>query len=121
MISSHVGGKTYRYPRVGVTMTDRDVVARVAELFGLSCYSIPPNGHPTSRKMQYRAIITGWAAAEWMRLLYPMLGARRQDQIGRVLAEYDAQEPTQKRRRRSCSEAAARRSRRPDGTFEKSA
>lgn len=109
MITNRVGGKAYRYPRVGVTMTDEDVVAKVAALFRLKCYKIAPNGHPTSKKMQYRAIITGWAAAEWMRRLYPLLGSRRQGQIAQVLAEYDAQEPTQKRRSRSCSEAAAAR------------
>jgi hypothetical protein len=32
-IPSHVGGQTYRYPRVGISMTDRDVIARVAPPF----------------------------------------------------------------------------------------
>jgi hypothetical protein len=119
MINSRVGGKVYRYPRIGVNMTDRDVVDRVGAMWGIKTFAWQPP--PPSKKTQYRVMISGWAAADWMRLLHPWLGIRRQFRITEILAEYDAQEPTQKRRSRSCSEAAAKRSRRADGTFERSA
>jgi len=118
IINSRVGGKTYRYPRIGVNMTDLDVIDRVGTMWGIKTFSWQPP--PPSKKRQHRVMISGWAAADWMRRLYPWLGDRRRQRIDRILAEYDAQEPTQKRRSRACSEAAAKRSRRLDGTFEKS-
>ncbi|NIK60774.1 LAGLIDADG family homing endonuclease [Kribbella shirazensis] len=106
-INSHVAGKIYRYPRVGVTMTDRDVVERVADMFGLKVTSIRPK--PPSKLMQYRFTLTGARAAQLMVDLRPMLGVRRQSQIDAVLAEYSMAEDTAVRRARSNREAALRR------------
>ncbi|MFD4428405.1 hypothetical protein, partial [Nocardia sp. NPDC058497] len=107
MIRSRVGGKVYRYPHIIVNMTDRDVIARVAGLFGGSVYDVPR--YIEGRKLAYRAQITGSGAAQWMKDLYPWLGKRRRSRIDEVLAEYRAQEPTQVRRQRACSEDAATR------------
>lgn len=109
MIRSCVGGKVYRYPKIVVNMTDRDVIERVADLFGGSVYDIPR--YIEGRKLQYRAQITGSGAAQWMNDLYPWLGDRRRERIDAVLAEYRAQEPTAVRRRRACAEAATQRRR----------
>ncbi|MGF0319389.1 hypothetical protein [Nocardia fluminea] len=99
--------KVYRYPQIVVNMTDRDVIVRVAGLFGGSVYDIPR--YVEGRKLSYRAQITGSGAAQWMMDLYPWLGERRRSRIDEVLAEYRAQEPTRIRRQRACSEAAAKR------------
>lgn len=99
--------KVYRYPQIVVNMTDRDVIVRVAGLFGGSVYDIPR--YVEGRKLSYRAQITGSGAAQWMMDLYPWLGERRRSRIDKVLAEYRAQEPTQVRRQRACSEAASKR------------
>ncbi|MFC9963614.1 hypothetical protein ACFVH4_05135 [Nocardia ignorata] len=107
MIKCHVGGKVYRYPKIVVNMTDRDIISRVADLFGGSVYDMPR--YIEGRKAQYRAQITGSGAARWMQDLYPWLGERRRTRIDAVLTEYLGQEPTRVRRRRSCSEAAANR------------
>jgi hypothetical protein len=107
MIKSHVGGKMYRYPRVGVTMTDRDVIERVAAMFGQKVTTVRPG--PRSRLMQYRFTLTGARAAQLMVDLRPMLGARRQARIDEVLSEYSTVEDTNVRRSRSNREAALRR------------
>jgi len=125
MTKNHVGGKTYRYPRVGVSMTDKDVIDRVGALWGIKTYALPRYSNEgreiPSYKAAYRVMIHGWAAAEWMRLMFPLMGTRRQARITEVLAEWDAREPTQARRSRSCSAAAAKRQRHLDGTFKVSA
>jgi len=114
MITSHAGGKSYRYPKIVVSMTDFDIVERVAKLFGTSVYVIPliPN-----RKQQWRAQISGHGAVEWMTRLYPWLGARRRTRIDQVLAEYEEIEPTYVRRQRSCAVAASSRRRDNQGRF----
>jgi hypothetical protein len=119
MITDWTGGKVYRYPRIGVGMTDKDVIDRISPIFGNKTHTIPAPGNSHGYLTAYRAIIVGRSAAEWMRTLYPLMGQRRKHQIDTTLAEYDAIEPTSVRRSRSCSEAAAKRQRNPDGTFKK--
>jgi hypothetical protein len=109
MIRSRVGGKVYRYPRVGVTMTDRDVIDRVAAMFDTKVYAVKPG--PQSNLESYRFTLVGTRAAELMVALRPWMGGRRQAKIDATLAEYGAIETTQVRRSRSCSEAAAKRQR----------
>lgn len=121
MITSRDGGqygghKRYRYPKIVVNMTDRDVIDRVSAMFGNSTYKMPPARNYPDRKQQWRAQISGVGAAEWMRRLYPWLGERRRAKIDEVLAEYGAIESTEVRRRRACQEAAANR-RRVNGQF----
>jgi len=115
MCRCRVGGKVYRYPKIVVGMTDRDVVERAGRLLGNNkTYPMPKQPR---RKQAWRVAVTGWKAAELMRSMRPWLGERRREAVDAVLAEYDAQEPTQARRKRACSEAAALRERRADGTF----
>lgn len=109
MYRNHVGGRVYRYPKVAVNMTDEDIIERVAALFGTKVYVMPQ--YVEGRKQQWRAHATGSNAAAWMRRLYPLLGQRRRARIDEVLAEYDACEPTDDRRRKSCKEATLRRER----------
>jgi hypothetical protein len=84
-ITNWVGGKAYRYPRVGVSMTDRDVVARVAALWSVSVNVVRPAG--ASKKTIYRALISGKRAVQWMEQLHPCMGSRRRMQIDQALKE----------------------------------
>lgn len=119
MTRCYVGGREYRYPKITVNMTDRDVVERAAKLLGGNkIYPLPPSKQGI-RKPAFRASVTGWKAAELMKDLYLWMGERRKLAIDNILMEYQAREPTQVRRSRSCSTAATQRSRRADGTFEK--
>jgi hypothetical protein len=115
MIKNHVGGKVYRYPRIGVSMTDKDVIDRVGALWGVKTFILQPA--ISGRKTQYRVTVSGGSAATWMRDLLPWMGARRSRRITEILAEYDAREPVQVRRARACSKAVAGRPRYEDGTF----
>lgn len=70
-------------PRITVSMTDRDVVARVASLFGVSASN--PFKHKNPKwKPFYLATLKGTRAVELMGLLRPLMGERRQGQIDRA-------------------------------------
>lgn len=108
-INSRVAGRVYRYPRVGVTMSDQDVVQRVADLFGTRVTKVKPG--PQSNLPTYRFTLVGSRAAEVMGRLRSWLGQRRRRQIDAALAEYAQREPANERRRRWSAEAAAARPR----------
>lgn len=101
-----VGGKVYFYPRVVVTMTDRDVIDRVASLFETNTYCLPEK---SDRKDQYRAQVNGSRAATLMEMLLLHMGERRSSKIKEILLEYGEIEPTNVRRSRSCSIAQKQR------------
>lgn len=86
--------------RVTVQMTDRDVVEKVAVMFGDKAVlrAVPRNSR---WKTTYRTTVTGRAAADLMRRLYPHMGVRRRAQIDRVLAEYVYREPGEASRKLS--------------------
>lgn len=98
-------GKTYRYARVGVSMTDRDVVERAAGLMGARVVRLKP-ATPT-RLTPFRVNLQGQRAVALMRLLRPHLGERRRQQIDRILA-YEAARPDPNAARREWSSTAAR-------------
>lgn len=114
-IINRVAGRAYRYPRIGVNMTDADVIGRVASLWGVSVYVMRPAG--LSKKTAYRTIILGSRAAIWMRQLYPFMGARRREQIDRALAEWEALPDANEPRREWSSIAARSRTRDGNGVF----
>lgn len=119
MARCHKDGKVYLYPKIVVGMTDRDVIERAALLLGGNkVYPIPFEKRGRAKKQQYRAAVSGWKAAALMRQMRPWLGERRGMAVDRLLTEWDARELTEIRRRQSCSEAAAKRKRRSNGTFE---
>jgi hypothetical protein len=106
LIPNKVGGKTYRYARVGVTMTDSDVVERAARLMDARVMRLRPAG--VSRLPQFRAQVQGQRAVALMRLLYPHLGERRRTQIDAVL-DFEAMRPDPNQARREWSSGAANR------------
>jgi hypothetical protein len=108
LIQSKVKGKTYRYARVGLSMTDRDVVERAAALMHASVISLKPTATSVSRLPFFRAHVIGRRAVSLMMVLRPHLGVRRQAQIDKVLA-YEATRLDPNEARRRWSSAAAKR------------
>jgi hypothetical protein len=104
LVPSKVKGKTYRYARIGVSMTDGDVVERAAQLMGASVLNLRPTG--ASKLPYFRAQVMGQHAVALMEILRPHLGKRRQAQIDKVLA-YEAARPDPDEARRRWSSIAA--------------
>lgn len=73
-----------RYPRIRVGMIDRDVVGRVATLFG-SSIRLTLRSAPNSPI--WHAEVQGPRAAAVMRAVLPFMGARRSAKIAEILAE----------------------------------
>ena len=74
-------GERYgRRPIVRVQMTDRDVVARVAAMWGVA---VVPGGKQRFEhyKPTFIAKVSGDRGADWMRRLRPLTGERRRVQI----------------------------------------
>ena len=75
-----------RYPVLALQMTDEDVVARVATMFGRKL------GRWQSRHAREQPVflvrITGAKAVAWMTTLRPLMGERRRAQIDRAVASH---------------------------------
>lgn len=76
-----------RYPVVALQMTDEDVVARVAAMFGRK----PGRWQPREIRHQETHLvrITGAKAVAWMLALRPLMGQRRRMQIDRAVASHE--------------------------------
>jgi hypothetical protein len=76
-----------RRPVLQVSMTDEDVVARAAAMFGRKV----GRWQSPNREWQptYIVRVTGGKAVAWMTALRPLMGVRRRTQIDRALASYD--------------------------------
>ncbi len=69
---------------ISVQMTDSDIIARIAKVFGVSfCKCRPQASHHRS---SFRVSVSGRKAAMWMVRLRPLMGVRRQGQIDAALA-----------------------------------
>lgn len=107
LVNNRVNGNLYRYARIGLTMTDRDVVERVACYFNRRMRANKPS-KPGGRP-QFRITLQGSRAIELMKILHPHMGERRRKQIDDVLAfEALRPNPNQGRREWSTQEAASR-------------
>lgn len=74
-------------PRIRVSSTDLDVVIRAASIMG--CVSVNYMTRPTNgNKLAYATGISGERAVMWMKVLLPMMGVRRQEQIDQCLDKY---------------------------------
>lgn len=85
------GGPIKKTPRIRVQlrMIDEDVVRRAAALMeDATVYSYP--GEQYGRQRSYLCMPTGYKAARIMRLILPVMGRRRQEQITTVLLRWDA-------------------------------
>jgi DNA invertase Pin-like site-specific DNA recombinase len=74
------------HPLIALTMTDEEIVARVAQLFSHAYTHIPPK--KSSWKASYKFTIRSSPAAKLMKQLYPIMGIRRQRQITHALSDY---------------------------------
>lgn len=74
-------GNVYPYPAVSVHMSDEEVVARVARIWGVKHCQMKSNPGVVT----FQACITGSKALELMLQMKPMLGTRRQGQIDLAL------------------------------------
>jgi hypothetical protein len=72
---------------LALQMTDEDVVARVAAMFGRKVGNWQPR--ETRWQATYLVRITGAKAVAWMIALRPLMGRRRRMQIDRAVASYD--------------------------------
>ena len=74
-------------PTVRVQMTDRDVVARVAKLFGDRAVTrvSPQKSH---HRESFIAQVQGYTAVRYMVLLRPLMGDRRRERIDAILSSY---------------------------------
>ena len=71
-------------------MTDADVIARVAALWGVAYHEVRRNRSlAMGWKPNYFVTLRGKPAAELMERLMPFMGQRRRGQIERALASYD--------------------------------
>lgn len=104
VIKSTVNGKSYYYPRIHIRMTDKDVVERVAEMWGNSVQAIKPG--PQSHLTSYGTQISGSRAVEWMMVIRPYMGKRKKEQIASAIEAHE-QKPDANELRRSWSSASA--------------
>src|ERR1051326_8477070 len=100
VVTSTTNGKKYRYPKIAVGMTDRDVIERAAVLLGGN-QVIPLSPSKPGYKPKFLAVVSGWAAAELMRQMRPWVGSRRGAASDRRLAEYYPRKLAWARRRRA--------------------
>lgn len=82
--------------RIALAMTDKDVVERVRDLFGVQVLHTrqPKEAH---WKVSYQTLISGIKAMTLMLKLQPLMGERRQQQIQAALESHS---PTYKKDRR---------------------
>jgi len=69
--------------RLAITMTDRDVLERLAAYWAAS---IQPKAPAPRRKPAYTITLHGARAAAWMMTLYPLLLSRRQARVRALLS-----------------------------------
>lgn len=83
--------KAQASPRISISMTDEEPVARVAALFGISYWN--PLKTNLAGKPVYRVELQGRRALQVMLRLEPYLCARRQAAIRNVIRRYQADRP----------------------------
>jgi hypothetical protein len=71
---------------VSLEMTDEDVVARVAAMWGVAYCK--PHKRKATWKQSFRVTVRGGPASRWMHLLRPLMGARRKGQIDAALKTF---------------------------------
>lgn len=83
-------------PRISVEMSDKDIIKRVADLFGVG-YIHECEGRQENWSTTYQIEVRGQSAIELMRLLKPIMGARRSRQIEDALASHNENYGTESR------------------------
>ncbi len=73
-------------PTIKLIMRDLDIVQRVADLFAVKVQEVPPRQE--NWNTTYLALLRGIRAYDFMQVLQPLMGNRRQQQIDKVFAGY---------------------------------
>lgn len=73
-------------PLISIMMTDEDIIARVAAIFGKKYHQV--RRQKEHHKKAYVTHLKGHRAHDFMRELYPLMSTRRKQQIDRALANY---------------------------------
>ena len=83
-------GSSRGYPDISATMCDRDVLERAARILGIATVSAKDFRRTAERgwSPEFDVGLSGSRAAEWMRALRPLMGARRTAEIDAALAAY---------------------------------
>lgn len=71
---------------IDIHMIDKDIMERVAEIFGTSVYKRPKR---ENRQQIYRVQIYCSRAISLMKAIYPIMGERRKSQIEKVFKAWD--------------------------------
>lgn len=86
-------------PRISLQMTDRDVVDRAARMMGVAYVYVSGDRRNANWKRYYMVVLRGRRAARLMRMLRPLMGARRQVQIDDALAGFVDRAPGENTRK----------------------
>lgn len=86
------------YPRIALQMTDYDIMQRAAQLLDTPMHG--PYIKPAPRKPAWAIMVGGLKAAEYMRVLLPYFGARRQEQIRAAISGWQPHAYRQWRRKK---------------------
>lgn len=77
-------------PRIQLSMTDRDIVERVASIFGTATQEVKSKRYKENGwKTPYFTVLKGRKAMRLMEELHPLMGERRQQQIEAALNSFD--------------------------------
>ena len=83
------GEGTFSYPpRIRLSMTDKDVVIRAAEIMQ-AAHVVEDTwdaDHITGRQVRYVCTLSGTQAVRWMMTAYGLFGARRQERLKGILS-----------------------------------
>lgn len=77
----------YNAPRIFLKMTDFDVVNKVKSIMNVNV-SIGSSIREIGNKRVYVLAVNSYHAIGWMMTLYPIMSARRKEQIKQVLSEW---------------------------------
>lgn len=78
-----------RKPSITLSMTDKDVVTKVANMFDKNVYIIKYHKQRFGRKLQYRVKLNDTLAINVMKLLLPYMGKRRSRKIKQIIVQWD--------------------------------
>ena len=77
--------KNWGSPTIVISMTDQDVVEKAAEIMGARVYG----PLKTPRLPQYRLVVYGSKAIQWMRILHQFMGNRRRAKIESIMENWN--------------------------------
>jgi len=79
-------------PVITLSMTDKDVVQRVADLWDRPVWTHRSDKYYPGAKMIYRTELYGLHAAGWLMTIFSFLGERRQQKVKSILAAWRSRE-----------------------------